>query len=660
MHVSLSVIIPVHNAAAYLAQTLATVLQQTRLPDEIIVLDDRSKDESLAIARAFGAYAPDLIRVVEVGFGNAAKTRNRGAIEATGQQLMFLDADDLIAADSLAELETTLQTDGGGIATCPWYRLQQEEGRWIVRSPSCAPRERDATPLAGWLTGWYHPPCSILWTRHAFETAGRWDERGSVNDDGDLMMRALISGADLAFTAKGAGFYRRLPEGQVSLSGKRFQKSSLEARLLDVEKAVYWLKQRGRLDPYRAEAAKAFALIAKDSEASSPEVHAAAVRQSRICAPSKWSRLKSTPRPDRRQCHPNASVPIDRSLLGQELTIGTELASAVTCQQLSGKHAFSTSPHHTAKVVCSGRPPAVSIIVPTYNRGDLLPKTLNSVLSQTYSQFELLIVDDGSIDNTKEVVASYGDSRIRYLEQPCNRGVSAARNRGLRESKGDYIAFLDSDDEWFPDKLKLQVDLFRNASDSLGLVYTGVESNRGTDNPTVQLPTYRGNLYRKLLLTNVIHGGGSNALIRRRVVAAVGMFDEDIPAIEDYDYWLRTARFFDIDFVSQPLIRYNDVPAVERKSLNQSQNVDARNYFYNKHRDEMLQAGVAHLFLLESARRVLRSSKAAELKPILELIVAAARDKPTSLRPYRLLAKIMGDRSRFGSSAPRVNLQLEK
>ena len=102
----------------------------------------------------------------------------------------------------------------------------------------------------------------------------------------------------------------------------------------------------------------------------------------------------------------------------------------------------------------------VSIIIPTYNRADVLSLSVQSVLQQTYADFELLIVDDGSSDNTDIVVESWHDDRIRYLKLPENKGVAAARNEGIRQAKYDYIAFQDSDDCWMPDKLEKQMDFF--------------------------------------------------------------------------------------------------------------------------------------------------------------------------------------------------------
>src|SRR3989442_437688 len=102
----------------------------------------------------------------------------------------------------------------------------------------------------------------------------------------------------------------------------------------------------------------------------------------------------------------------------------------------------------------------VSVIIPTYNRAEFLGLALTSVLNQTFQDFEILIIDDNSQDSTQEVVTNFGDERIKYIRHDVNKRVAAARNTGVANSNGEYIAFLDDDDEWFPDKLQIQLDLF--------------------------------------------------------------------------------------------------------------------------------------------------------------------------------------------------------
>lgn len=115
----------------------------------------------------------------------------------------------------------------------------------------------------------------------------------------------------------------------------------------------------------------------------------------------------------------------------------------------------------------------VSVIIPTYNRANLILQAVKSVLNQTYKNFEIIIVDDGSSDNTEDVINVIHDNRIRYIKHAINKGASAARNTGIREAKGKYIAFQDSDDHWLPDKLEKQVKRIENTPDHVGAVFGG-------------------------------------------------------------------------------------------------------------------------------------------------------------------------------------------
>ena len=187
--------------------------------------------------------------------------------------------------------------------------------------------------------------------------------------------------------------------------------------------------------------------------------------------------------------------------------------------------------------------PMVSVVIPTYNRADLLEEVLRSVLQQTYQDFEVIIVDDGSTDDTRERVAAFqSDPRVRYIYQE-NRGLAGARNTGIRASQGDYIAFLDDDDIWLRDKLEKQMSLM-TANDQADVVYCDfrfVDLVGNLLTKQYQRPASRGTLYEDLMYSNVIAGSGSAVLIRAKCFAEVGLFDEDLPACEDQDLWRRMA-----------------------------------------------------------------------------------------------------------------------
>ena len=278
----------------------------------------------------------------------------------------------------------------------------------------------------------------------------------------------------------------------------------------------------------------------------------------------------------------------------------------------------------------------MSVVVPTYNRERTLPRALDSVLAQTYADFEVLVVDDGSTDQTAALAAEYEarDERVRYLRQSQNAGVSAARNRGLREARGEFVAFLDSDDEWRPEKLDRQIRRFRELPARVGLLYSGVEDVGPGGHRTVRVPAHRGDLHRTLLERNVIHGL-SGVVLRRAAVEHAGLFDEGIPAIEDYEYWLRVTDRFEADFVPAPLVRYHDADDSGRKSLNTRDNLEARAYLYRVHGAAMRREGVAHHYLLQSARRHRAAGDRAGTR---RAALQALRTRPTERAAYHALA----------------------
>lgn len=640
--IRVSVVIPCYNTEAYLGQTLGSVLEQHRPADEIIIVDDGSSDGSLAIARQFAAHAPDRVRVLSAASGRAARARNVGALAASGNALMFLDSDDVLGPDALGALVARLEADPGGIAVCPWFRLVLENGRWVKRPPSCPPRALSQDALSGWLTGWYHPPCSVLWSRTAFERAGRWDELAGPNDDGDLIMRALVQHTPLLESAQGSCYYRRRPAGDTSLSGTRATAAGLEDRIRVIVKVADALEEAGRLGPYRPALAAAFTRIQLDA-ADHPDFRAHAGTLARRYRPRGWIRVRRLARHAVHSIHPRYGRAADAARGGQQppnadAVSGEEVRHGLNRAQrvLESRVPLRASANEPPMIL---KRPQVTVIIPTYNRARLLARALDSVIAQTFDDFEVLVVDDGSTDDIEGTTAAYADRRIRYLRQPQNAGVAAARNRGLRESRGELIAFLDSDDEWFPEKLARQVARFGDLPSHVGLLYGGVENEDGRGGRRILTPRYRGNVYLELLVHNVIHGT-SGVMIRRLVVASAGFFDEGIPAIEDYDYWLRIARFFEIDYIEEPLIRYHEPADLERKSLNVRDNRDAREWLYRKHAWRMREAGVAHLFLVTSARKAL-SARQPDIRTARRLALRAVFAAPASRTAVRMLARTL-------------------
>ncbi|MDE2764858.1 MAG: glycosyltransferase family 2 protein, partial [Chloroflexota bacterium] len=188
-------------------------------------------------------------------------------------------------------------------------------------------------------------------------------------------------------------------------------------------------------------------------------------------------------------------------------------------------------------------PPKVSVIIPTHNRAALLPRAVNSVLAQTYADFELLIVDDCSTDDTPAVIGGFADPRIRAFRHDMSRSASAARNTGLAQALGEYLAFLDDDDEWLPAKLEGQARLLDASSADVGMVYGWMDS---VDDATGRVtPTYRstieGDIFEDALALDV-PGPTIVLLVRASAAREVGGFDERLSRYDDADFICRIAE----------------------------------------------------------------------------------------------------------------------
>lgn len=232
----------------------------------------------------------------------------------------------------------------------------------------------------------------------------------------------------------------------------------------------------------------------------------------------------------------------------------------------------------------------VSVVIPTYNRAELCGAAVRSVLSQTYGRLEVIVVDDGSTDDTEATVRRYGDP-VRYVRQH-RSGVAAARNRGMDLADGEFIGFLDSDDTWLPWKIEAQVEILRRL-DEVGMVWTdmcAVDPGGRTTHPTYlrrMYPAYRhfsrdelfeksvpcgaiwlncpsawtrrrcyiGDIFSPMFMGNLVHT--STVLVRRDVQRAVGYFDVTLKTSgEDYDFHLRTCRQVKVAYLDMPSIRY--------------------------------------------------------------------------------------------------------
>ena len=201
--------------------------------------------------------------------------------------------------------------------------------------------------------------------------------------------------------------------------------------------------------------------------------------------------------------------------------------------------------------------PKVSVIIITYNRSTLLGSAIASVLNQTYQDFELIVVDDASPDNTAEVVRGINDPRIRYIRHETNQREAGARNTGVQNARGEYIAFLDDDDEWLPEKLQRQVEVLDGSPQEVGAVYTGFVKIGLLTGKSIErvIPTKRGIIFQEMLTQNWV-GTPSTVLLRKTCFQKVGLFDQALVFGPDYDMWIRISTEFQFEYIPEPLVRY--------------------------------------------------------------------------------------------------------
>ena len=194
---------------------------------------------------------------------------------------------------------------------------------------------------------------------------------------------------------------------------------------------------------------------------------------------------------------------------------------------------------------------SISVVIPVFNRKQLIERSINSVINQTYPPDEIIVIDDGSIDGTYDLIKNNYPQVILIHQE--NKGVSAARNVGITIAKGKWIAFLDSDDEWFPEKLEEQINYLK-INNTYKICHTDEIwiRNQVRVNPMKKHKKYGGKIYNKCLPLCVL--SPSSIIIHKEIFDDVGLFDEKLPVCEDYDMWLRICYKYEVLFLNQKLI----------------------------------------------------------------------------------------------------------
>ena len=228
----------------------------------------------------------------------------------------------------------------------------------------------------------------------------------------------------------------------------------------------------------------------------------------------------------------------------------------------------------------------ISVIIPTYNRKKFLDISIQSVLNQTYKNFEIIIVDDNSNDGTDECVKKINHDKIRYIKNKETMYAPTSRNIAISHSKGDLIAFLDDDDEWYPDKLEKQVKLFSDTD--VGLVYSGIDlffEDYNLSYPTS--PKLKGGIYKNMLIKNHI-GATPSVVVRKDILNSIcskenEYFDSSFPARQDYDLWIRITEKWKVDFIYEPTVKQYYRNSIDRISSNVNNHIKAHHLLDEKY-----------------------------------------------------------------------------
>ena len=235
----------------------------------------------------------------------------------------------------------------------------------------------------------------------------------------------------------------------------------------------------------------------------------------------------------------------------------------------------------------------VSVIIPTYKRSNYILRAINSILNQTYKNIEIIVIDDNEVDDefskiTQNILKKLIDSKqIIYIKHTTNKGISAARNTGIKMASGDYIAFLDDDDEFVPNKTELQLKIFNNSENDVGLVYGAYLQidDDNLDKELIVLPKIKNDVHSILGLNHI--GPPSMVMCTKLAVKKTGEFDELLNHKEDIDYYFRLSEYYRVSYTKEVIMRYHVHSGAA--SRNDAERLTMMLRYLNKHKQKMIE-----------------------------------------------------------------------
>jgi glycosyltransferase involved in cell wall biosynthesis len=435
-----SVVIPAFNCDRYIVQAIESVFSQTYSNVEIIVVDDGSTDQTQHTLKPY----LDRIRYIHQQNQGVSAARNRGIEKASGEFIAFLDADDFFLPDKLADQVACFEAKPSlGVVSTGWYMVD-EQGKEIIaeHKPWLGLPHLN---LETWLLWRPVLPSALMLRRKWLET-NQFDTRLRYAEDAELLIRLALMGCESAWLEKLSLGYRKHPSSATSHQNVLKQAESFDAiyedffAQLGLPNSISKLEKSARYN-YLVWLSWRFYQTSQLTKMSEY------LRRALLYSPYSASATLTN---------------WVQSFSDYALGSGEELDAHALSNLLEWKQ--------LTNAVLTLKKPKVSVVIPAYNCAEYISETIESVLNQTYHDYEIIVVDDGSTDATGEVVKEYGD-RLQYIYQQ-NQGAAAARNRGIRLARGELIAFLDGDDLFLPNKLAVQAAYF-DANPSVGMVKTG-------------------------------------------------------------------------------------------------------------------------------------------------------------------------------------------
>jgi len=556
---AVSIIIPARDAADTLPAALDSVLEQRFDDWEAIIVDDGSTDATSKVVERYTARDPRMRATSTAGIG-VARARNAGIAEASGQWLLFLDADDWLATDQLGRLFGAVEAAPDAVASyCGSVRVAPGGHAFL---PRFSPEIADAGQLFARRNGLaVH---AALVSRDHVKALGGFDPDLRTCEDWDLWQRlAMERGAFVPVAGLHAPY--RLHPNSLSQQLDRLHADGLTV----IGRGFAALRDKGA-----------------DAETARSAAEQASAHFTFWCAAIAVARgtpSDAPPLAPLRNSGEDGEASSLASMIVEALCVGAccppaALAARTEWFEDTVDGLLTNLDHPALRGTVRSRlhrslgmdgadRTLVSVVIPAYNGEATIDETLRSVRAQTHARLEIIVVDDGSRDGTAEAVLTHAavDPRVSVMRQP-NAGVAAARNLGWRSATAELIAFVDADDLWAPAKIARQLEALDAGGGRAGLAYTWY-ARIDPDSRVTSIghrPNAQGQVLQDIFRGNFI-GNGSAALIRRAVLEEVGGFDPGLRAqgaqgCEDFSIYFRIAENHEFALVPEPLTGYRTLP----------------------------------------------------------------------------------------------------